>query len=160
MNTTTIRYALVIDGLGWIAINEFALLRDLLYCKGIENYKQRKTFWRSYAEGTVVFEVPTYFANRFQRIINSLQLFGLVTISDQLPKEIPTEMETRLLDMLDDKEYTKKLKREYLKSKKWVSYTGNSTMMTKYGEFPVEFLWRHVFSQIGLIERFLFWIGK
>ena len=160
MNTTTYRCSLAVDGLGWIAINEFTLLRDLPYCKGIENYKERKTFWRSYASGVVVFEIPTYFADRFRRIYNSAHAYGLITLSDQLPKEIPTEMETRLLDMLDDKEYTKKLKREYLKSKKWVSYTGNSTMMTKYGEFPVEFLWRHVFSQIGLIERFLAWIGK
>ena len=93
--------SLAMDGLGWLAINEVAQISNLPYCLGVKNYKVRKTLFRSYAEGTFVFEVPEYFADRFRKIWNA-PCAGALSLYDSLPKTVPSELETRLLDLLDD----------------------------------------------------------
>lgn len=152
---------LAMDGLGWLAINEVARISNLPYCLGVKNYKERKTFFRSYAEGTFVFEVPEYFADRFGKIWNA-PCDGLTTLYDSLPKTIPSEIETRLLDLLDDEEYVKEMKKYWLGTQKLgiVGYTKKSTIFTKYGEFPIQMLEDHIFNKIGWFEKFLFWLGK
>ena len=123
---------LAMDGLGWLAINEVARISNLPYCLGVKNYKERKTFFRSYAEGTFVFEVPEYFADRFGKIWNAP--CDCVNLYDSLPKTIPSEIETRLLDLLDDEEYVKEMKKYWLGTQK--------------------------LGIVGWFEKFLFWLGK
>lgn len=153
--------SLAMDGLGWLAINEVSRISNLPYCLGVKDYKARKTFFRSYAEGTFVFEIPEYFSDRFRRIWTA-SCEGLVSLYDLLPKTIPSEIETRLLDLLDDEDYVKKMKTDWLetKSMKCVEFTKKSTMFTRYGEFPISLLEEHIFSKITWFEKFLFWLGK
>lgn len=153
--------SLAMDGLGWIAINELARISNLPYCLGVKNYKERKTLFRSYAEGTFVFEVPEYFADRFRDIWNA-PCEGLESLYDSLPKTIPSEIESHLLDLLDDKEYVKRMKKHWLEMKKLkcVEFTKKSTMHTAYGEFPISFLEERIFNRIGWLERLMFWLGR
>ena len=154
-----IEASMSITGLGWIAINEFAMISNLPYCLGVKNYKARKTFFRSYAEGTFVFEVPEYFAERFRNIWNA-PCEGVFSLYDSLPKTIPSELETRLLDLLDDEEYVKAMKKNWLETQKLgiVKYTEKSTLFTRYGEFPIKFLEDRIFNKITWFERFKFWL--
>jgi hypothetical protein len=153
--------SLAVDGLGWIAINEVAQISNLPYCLGVKDYKARKTLFRSYAEGTFVFEVPEYFADRFGKIWNA-PCEGVFSLYDSLPKTIPSELETRLLDLLDDEKYVKEMKKNWLETQKLgiVEYTNKSTMFTRYGEFPVSLLEEHIFNKITWFERFMFWFCK
>ena len=153
--------SLAVDGLGWLAINEVAQISNLPYCLGVKDYKVRKTLFRSYAEGTFVFEVPEYFSDRFRKIWNA-PCAGVFCLYDSLPKTIPSEIESRLLDLLDDEDYVKQMKKHWLETQKLgiVGYTKKSTIITRYGEFPVSFLEERIFNKITWFERFLFWLGK
>ena len=153
--------SLAIDGLGWLAINEVSRISNLPYCLGVKDYKARKTFFRSYAEGTLVFEVPEYFSERFRKIWNA-PCEGVFSLYDSLPKTIPSEVETRLLDLLDDEDYVKEMKKDWLDTQSMgiVKYTKKSTLITRYGEFPISLLEERIFSKITWFERFMFWLGK
>ena len=140
-----------ITGLGWIAINEFAMISDLPYCLGVKNYREKKTFFRSFASGTFVFDIPEYYHDEFCKIYNS---DSDVFISEILPKRIPTEEEFRLQKLLDDVAYVEKLKKEWLATSRVISYTNRSEIYTKYGRFPYKLLHERIFSKIGWLERF------
>ena len=146
-----------ITGLGWIAINEFAMISNLPYCAGVKDYRAKKTFFRSFASGTFVFDIPEYYHDEFCRIYNSDNDF---LISEILPKRIPTEEEFRLQKLLDDVDYVKELKKEWLEASRVVSYTGRSELFTKYGRFPYKLLHERIFSKIGWLERFFLKIGN
>ena len=158
----TFKCLLESNGLGWIAINEFAMIRELPYCRGIENYRECKTFLRSYASGTFVFEVPGYFSKRFRRIWESIPLEGPLSAWNALPKRIPTEMESRLLDLMDDHECLRNMKLQYVKWEKFgIQNKPNESIWTEYGEFPYSFLDENVFSKIDWFERLLLkWEGN
>lgn len=140
-----------ITGLGWIAINEFAMISNLPYCVGVKDYRAKKTFFRSFASGTFVFDIPEYYHDEFCRIYNSDNDF---LVSETLPKRIPTEEEFRLQKLLDDGAYVKELKKEWLETSRVVSYTGSSEIYTKYGRFPYKLLHERIFRKIGWLERF------
>ena len=143
--------SMTITGLGWIAINEFATVSNLPYCLGVKDYHAKKTFFRSFASGTFVFDIPEYYHDEFCKIYNS---DNDVFISEILPKQIPTEEEFRLQKLLDDVAYVEELKKEWLAASKVVSYTNRSEIFTKYGRFPYKLLHERIFSKIGWLERF------
>ena len=143
--------SMTITGLGWIAINEFATVSNLPYCLGVKDYHAKKTFFRSFASGTFVFDIPEYYHDEFCKIYNS---DNDVFISEILPKQIPTEEEFRLQKLLDDVAYVEELKKEWLAASKVVSYTNRSEIFTKYGKFPYKLLHERIFSKIGWLERF------
>ena len=149
--------SMTITGLGWIAINEFATVSNLPYCLGVKDYHAKKTFFRSFASGTFVFDIPEYYHDEFCKIYNS---DNDVFISEILPKRIPTEEEFRLQKLLDDVAYVEELKKEWLAASKVVSYTNRSEIFTKYGRFPYKLLHKKIFSKIGWIERFFLKIGN
>ena len=146
-----------ITGLGWIAINEFAVISNLPYCVGVKNYSAKKTFFRSFASGTFVFDIPKYYHDEFCRIYNSDNDF---LVSETLPKRIPTEDEFRLQKLLDDDAYVKELKKEWLAASRVVSHTDRSEVFTKYGRFPYKLLHDRIFSKIGWLERFFLNLGN
>ena len=139
-----------ITGLGWIAINEFAMISNLPYCLGVKGYREKKTFFRSFASGTFVFDIPEYYYDEFCRIYDSDDFFG----SESLPKRIPAEGDFRLQKLLDDVAYVEELKKEWLAASRVVSYTDRSEIYTKYGRFPYKLLHERIFSKIGWLERF------
>lgn len=118
----------------------------------MKNYREQKTFFRSFASGTFVFDIPEYYYDEFCKIYNSYNGF---LISEILPKQIPTEEEFRLQKLLDDGAYVKKLKKEWLATSRVVSYIDRSEFYTKYGRFPYKLLHERIFSKISWIERFL-----
>ena len=140
-----------ITGLGWIAINEFAMISNLPYCVGVKEYRAKKTFFRSFASGTFVFDIPEYYHDEFCRIYNSDNDF---LVSETLSKRIPTEEEFRLQKLLDDTAYVKELKKDWLVASRVVSYTDRSEIYTKYGRFPYKLLHERIFSKIGWLDRF------
>ncbi len=146
-----------IIGLGWIAINEFAMISHLPYCVGVKNYREQKTFFRSFASGTFVFDIPEYYYDEFCKIYNSDYDF---LACETLPKRIPTEDEFRLQKLLDDVAYVKEMKKEWLSLSRVVSYTDGSEIFTKYGKFPYKLLHKRIFSKIGWLERFFLKIGN
>ena len=152
-----VEVSMTVTGLGWIAINEFATVSNLPYCLGVKDYYEKKTFFRSFASGTFVFDIPEYYRDEFCKIYNSN---SDVFISEILPKQIPTEEEFRLQKLLDDVAYVEELKKEWLAASKVVSYTNRSEIFTKYGRFPYKLLHKKIFSKIGWIERFFLKIGN
>lgn len=152
-----VEVSMSITGLGWIAINEFATISNLPYCVGVKEYRAKKTFFRSFASGTFVFDIPEYYHGEFCRIYNSDNDF---LISEILPKRIPTEEEFRLQKLLDDVAYVEKLKKEWLEASRVVSYTNHSEIYTKYGRFPYKLLHERIFSKIGWLERFFLNLGS
>lgn len=146
-----VEVSMTVTGLGWIAINEFATVSNLPYCLGVKDYHAKKTFFRSFASGTFVFDIPEYYHDEFCKIYNS---DNDVFISEILPKQIPTEEEFRLQKLLDDVAYVEELKKEWLAASKVVSYTNRSEIFTKYGRFPYKLLHERIFSKIGWLERF------
>jgi hypothetical protein len=161
MKNVTLRATLAIDGLGWLAINEFTMLRTLPYCVGVENYRERKTFFRSYASGILVFQVPDYFAEEFRQLYNNVEP-GVMSLYDQLPKQIPTIVEMRIQKILDDKEYVKDMKRKYLYFRRlgYLKNLANQIVETKYGCVPGADLEALVFDKIGWFEKLLLRFGK
>lgn len=162
MKNVILRATLAIDGLGWIAINEFWMLRNLPYCVGVDDYRERKTFFRSYASGTLLFQLPDYYAEEFRQLYNNIEMVGLVSLYEQLPKQIPTLVEMRIQKILADKEYVKDLKRKYLYfTRKGIDLRLSDTAIeTKYGCVPGSDLEKYVFKKIGWFERLCFRFGK
>ena len=162
MKNVILRATLAIDGLGWLAINEFTMLRTLPYCVGVENYHERKTFFRSYASGTLLFQIPDYFAEEFRQLYNNIEMIGLVSLYDQLPKQIPTPGEMRIQKILDDKKYVKEMKRKYLYFRRlgYLKDLANQIVETKYGCVSGADLEALVFDKIGWFEKLLLRFGK
>ena len=162
MKNVILRATLAIDGLGWIGINEFTMLRNLPYCVGVDNYKEYKTFFRSYASGTLLFQVPDYYAEEFRQLYNNIEMIGLVSLHEQLPKQIPTLVEMRIQKILADKEYLKDMKRKYLCFRKlgYLKDLANQMVETKYGCVPGSDLEKYVFKKIGWFEKLCFRFGK
>ena len=156
--TRQVTCSLAISGLGWLAINEFARLRELPYCRGLKDYRQHKTFFRSYAEGKLVFDVPDYYYDTFCDIYLNCPSYGAPCLYERLPRHIPTEMEFRLTKLMQDKREFKALKEWYLRKASKSSTPSDGTIVgTVHGDFPYAFLNERVFKKIGWFERFFFW---
>ena len=155
MKLARVKCSLAIEGLGWIAINEFYDLRSLPYCVGVEDYKEQKSAFRSYASGKLIFEVPEYYVETFKKIYDGANMVGLVSLYEQLPKRIPTIEEMRLDRLMEDKNCLTELKKGWLEASKYVRYTDKSEIYTKYGAFSYPLLYERIFKHIGIFERLL-----